>query len=142
MFGFFSQEIHLNGQLPDLGVKFAALALEILRLILAPAGTEDAGGALGHDFLPGGDLHRMDVEILGYLLDGLDPLDRFKRHAGLEFRVVSFSFCFHFVCVWFGLQSAPNHHNHNLAPGPIFGARLTILRKVVHPIREFWSNPR
>jgi len=29
------------------------------------------------------------------------------------------------VCVWFGLQAEPNHHNHNLAPGQIFGARLS-----------------
>ena len=39
--------------------------------------------------------------------------------------VVSSAFAFHFVCVRFGLQSAPTHHNHSLAPGPIFGDRLT-----------------
>jgi hypothetical protein len=55
------------------------------------------------------------------LLNGLDALDGFKRHAGLEFWVVSSAFCFHFACVCFGLQSAPTHHNHSLAPGPIFG---------------------
>jgi hypothetical protein len=38
---------------------------------------------------------------------------------------VSSAFAFHFVCVRFGLQSAPTHHNHSLASGPIFGVRLS-----------------
>ena len=66
--------------------------------------------------LPLGDLHRVDVEILGDLLDGFDALERFERHAGLEFGVVSFAFGFHFVCVRFGLQADPSHHNPSLAP--------------------------
>lgn len=75
--------------------------------------------------LPLGDLHRVDVEILGDLLDGFDALERFERHAGLEFGVVSFAFGFHSVCVRFGLQADPPHHNPSLAPGPIFWGRLT-----------------
>jgi hypothetical protein len=55
---------------------------------------------------------------------GFHALDRLKRHAGLEFGVVSSAFAFHFVCVRFGLQSAPTHHNHSLATGPISGVRL------------------
>ncbi|MFN4805663.1 MAG: hypothetical protein ACK56K_13550, partial [Akkermansiaceae bacterium] len=47
------------------------------------------------------------------------------RHAGLEFGVVSSAFAFHFFVCWFGLQSAPTHHNHSLASGPIFGVLLT-----------------
>ena len=72
-------------------------------------------------------LHRMDVEILRDLMDWLDALERFERYAGLEFWFVSSSFCFHLVCVRFGLQPAPDHHNHSLAPGPNFGAQLRIL---------------
>ncbi len=67
----------------------------------------------------------MDVEIFGDLLDGLDALERFKRHVGLEFGFVSSSFCFHFVWFRLGSSPAPDHHNHSLAPGPIFGVRLT-----------------
>jgi hypothetical protein len=37
---------------------------------------------------------------------------------------VSSSFCFHFVWFRFGSIPAPGHHNHSLAPGPIFGVRL------------------
>lgn len=69
----------------------------------------------------------MNVEILGDFLDGFDALDRFKRHAGLEFGVVSSAFAFHVVCVWYGLKSAPTHHNHSLTTGPIFGVQLIIL---------------
>jgi hypothetical protein len=58
-------------------------------------------------------------------LDGFDTLDRFKCHAGLEFGVVSSAFAFHVVCVWYGLKSAPTHHNHSLTTGPIFGVQLT-----------------
>ncbi len=77
----------------------------------------------GHRFLPLGDLHRVDVEILGDLLDGFHALDRFKRDAGLEFgacllRLPSM------LCVWYGLKSAPTHHNHSLTTGPIFGVWL------------------
>ncbi|MFN9512883.1 MAG: hypothetical protein ACK57Z_07920, partial [Akkermansiaceae bacterium] len=52
--------------------------------------------------------------------------DRLKRHAGLEFGVVSSAFAFHFFVCWFGLQSAPTHHNHSLASGPIFGVLLMV----------------
>jgi hypothetical protein len=38
---------------------------------------------------------------------------------------VSSAFAFHFFVCWFGLQSAPTHHNHSLASGPIFGVLLT-----------------
>ncbi len=69
----------------------------------------------------------MDIEILGDLLDGFDALERFERYAGLEFGVVSSAFAFHFVCVEFGLQPDPPHHNHSLATGPIFWGRLTRL---------------
>src|ERR1035437_4415988 len=74
--------------------------------------------------LPLRDLHRVDVEFLGDLLDGFDALERLKRHAGLEFGVVSSAFAFHFVCVRFGLNAAPTHHNHSLASGLIFWGRL------------------
>jgi hypothetical protein len=58
------------------------------------------------------------------LLDGLEALDCFKRHASLKFGIVSSSFFFHFVWLSLDLESAPGHHNHSLAPGPIFGVRL------------------
>ena len=35
---------------------------------------------MGHGFLPLGDLHRVNVEILSDFLDGFHALDRFKRH--------------------------------------------------------------
>jgi hypothetical protein len=38
---------------------------------------------------------------------------------------VSSAFAFHVVCVWYGLKSAPTHHNHSLTTGPIFGVQLT-----------------
>ena len=106
-------------------MQLVALTLEILGFGLRPAGSKDAAGTRGHGFLPLGNLHRMDVEILGDLLDGLDALERLKSHAGLEFGFVSSSFCFHFV--WFSLDSrpAPDHHNPSLTPGPNFGVRLT-----------------
>ena len=97
LFRLFSQKVHLDGQLPDLGVQLAALALEILITGPFPAGPEDAAGPCGHGFLPVGSLHRVDVKIHGDLLDGLNALERLKRHAILEFGVVSSSFCFHFV---------------------------------------------
>ncbi|MFN7461677.1 MAG: hypothetical protein ACK5RZ_10410, partial [Akkermansiaceae bacterium] len=61
-------------------------------------------------------------------------------HAGLEFGVVSSAFAFHFFVCWFGLQSAPTHHNHSLASGPIFGVLLIsfktkILIRVIREIR-------
>jgi hypothetical protein len=37
---------------------------------------------------------------------------------------VSSSFAFHFVCVRFGFNAAPTHHNHSLATGLIFWGRL------------------
>jgi hypothetical protein len=39
---------------------------------------------------------RMDVVLLGDLSDGLEALERFERHTGLEFGVVSSTFGFHF----------------------------------------------
>ena len=107
MFRLFAQEVHLDGQLPDLGVEFFALALEILAVRLLPAGTEDPGGTFRHGLFPVGDLDRMDVEFLGDLLDGLDALERYERYAGLEFWFVSSSFCFHYVWFRFGLMPAP-----------------------------------
>ncbi len=67
----------------------------------------------------------MHVEIFGDLLDGFDALERFERHTGFEFGVVSSAFCFHSLCV-FGsvLQTSPAHHNHSLASGLNFGVRL------------------
>jgi hypothetical protein len=76
----------------------------------------------------GSNLHRVDVEFLGDLLDGFGALERLKRHAGLEFGVVSSAFAFHFVCVRFGLDAAPTHHNHSLATGPIFWVLLNASR--------------
>lgn len=105
-------------------MEFVALALEILGISLLPSGAENPGGSIRHGFLPIGDLHRMDVEFLGDLLNGFDALERFERYAGLEFWFVSSSFCFHFVWFRFGLMPTPGHHNHSLAPGPIFGVRL------------------
>ncbi|WP_234047468.1 hypothetical protein, partial [Luteolibacter pohnpeiensis] len=55
-----------------------------------------------------------------------DSLERLKRHAGLEFGVVSSAFAFHFVRVRFGLRYQPKHHNHSLATGPIFGGQLNL----------------
>jgi hypothetical protein len=77
-----------------------------IRLFPATA-TEDAGGTLGHGLLPFGNLHRMDVEILGDLLDGLDALERFERDAGFEFWFVSSSFCFHFCGSGWGFCPLP-----------------------------------
>jgi hypothetical protein len=37
---------------------------------------------------------------------------------------VSSSFAFHFVCVRFGFNAVPTHHNHSLATGLIFWVRL------------------
>ena len=93
---------------------------------------EDACGALGHLLLPLGDPHRVNVEILGDLLDDFDAIERFERHAGLEFGVVSFAFSLHFVCVRFGLQADPSqHHNHILASGLIFWGRLIVRARIV-----------
>jgi hypothetical protein len=39
---------------------------------------------------------------------------------------VSSSFAFHFVCVRFGFNAAPAHHNHSLATGLIFWVRLKV----------------
>jgi hypothetical protein len=58
------------------------------------------------------------------LLDGLDALERFKRHAGLEFGFVFSSFCFHFVWFRLGSNPAPDRHNPSLTLGPNFGVRL------------------
>ena len=74
---------------------------------------------------PGFTLVLSGDEEPGDLLDGFDALERLKRHAGLEFGVVSSAFAFHFVCVRFGLNAVPTHHNHSIATGPIFWGRLT-----------------
>ena len=100
------------------------LALEILGFGLRPAGSENPAGTRGHGFLPIGNLHGMDVEFLGDLLDGLDALERFERDAGFKFGFVSSSFCFHFVWFRLGSRPAPDHHNPSLTPGPNFGVRL------------------
>jgi hypothetical protein len=39
---------------------------------------------------------------------------------------MSSAFAFHVVCVWYGLKSAPTHHNHSLTTGPIFGVQLIL----------------
>ena len=39
---------------------------------------------LGDGFLPVGNLHRVDVKILGDRLDGLNALERLMRHAGFN----------------------------------------------------------
>ena len=101
-----------------------ALALEIVGAGLFPVQAEDAAGPRGHGFLPIGILHRVDLEILGDLLDGLDALERFKRYAGFELDVVSSSFCTNFAWFRLGSSPAPGHQNHSLAPGPIVGGRL------------------
>jgi hypothetical protein len=102
LFGLFCQPIQLDDLLADLRVELGAFALEIPCMGLAGALAENARRSLGHRFFPSGNLHRVDVEFLGDLLDGFDSLERLKRDACFEFRVVSSSFAFHFVCVWFG----------------------------------------
>ena len=128
MFRTFSQEVHLDSQLPNLGVQLAALVFKILGSCFFPAGLEDAAGPFGPGLFPFGNLGRVDVEFLGDLRDGLEAFMRFERHVGFEFGVVSSSFAFHFACVQFGLNAALTHHNHSLATGPIFRVRLTISR--------------
>jgi hypothetical protein len=143
LFGLFCQPVQFDGLLADFGVELGAFAFEVLGLGLAGTGAEDGRGSFGHRLLPLGNLHRVDLEFLGDLLDGFDALERLKRHAGLEFGVVSSAFAFHFVCVRFGLQSAPTHHNHSLASGPIFGVRLTGGSVIFHhKIRaDFFRKP-
>ena len=89
-----SARAELDRQLADLGMQLLALLL-VLRFGLGRlAGPEDPGGVLQHLLLPVRDLHRVDLELLGDLLDRLDSLDGFQGHAGLELGFVSFSFCF------------------------------------------------
>ena len=121
-------EADVQKLLADFGMELGAFAVEILGLGLAGTGTKDACGSLGHLPFPLGNLHRVDFEFLGDLLDGFDALERLKGHAGLEFGVVSSSFAFHFVCVRFGFNAAPTHHNHSLATGLIFWGRLSAFR--------------
>jgi len=121
--------------LADFGVELGALAFKILGFGPAGSRAEDACRSLSHRFLPLGDLHRVNIEIFGDLLDGFDSLERFERYAGLEFGVVSSAFAFHFVCVRFGLHAAPTHHNHSLATGLIFWVRLnSYWAKTLDPI--------
>ncbi len=77
--------------MPDLGIQIVTLVLEIfaIRLLLF------------------GDMHRIDVEVLGDLLDSLGALDCFKRQAGLEFGFISSSLCFHCMGLILGLDPAP-----------------------------------
>ena len=70
-------------------MKLVALAVEILGVSLASTGAENAAGTCGHGFFPVGNLHWVDVEILGDLLDGLDAFERFECYAGFEFGFVS-----------------------------------------------------
>ena len=107
-------------------MKVLALPLKLLIARLGPARTKDARDSLAHGLFPVGDLSRVDVVLLGDLLNCFDALERLQAHAGFELGIVSFSFCFHSVLVRFGLQPAPNRHNHSLTPGPIFGVRLRI----------------
>src|SRR5690606_30940734 len=79
LFGLFCQPVQLYRLLADLGVEPVTLAFEIPGASLGRAGTEGIGGVLGHRFLPLRDLHRVDLEFLGDVLDGLDAPDRFKR---------------------------------------------------------------
>ena len=102
------------------------MALEVLGFDLRPTGAEDAPGTRGRGFLPVGNLNRMDVEILGDFLDGLDALERLKRHAGFTIGFVSSSFGFHFGWFRLGSRPAPDHHNQRLTPGPNFGVRLSL----------------
>jgi hypothetical protein len=146
LFRLFAHEIQLDGQLADLGVEAVALTLEILIRLFLAITTEDASGAPGHGLLPFGNLHRVDVEILRDLLDGLDALERFERDAGFEFWFAALTpsglpvavylrcapvlvrvFFFLLSFLWFslGLLPTPDHHDHSLTPGPIFGVRLT-----------------
>ena len=125
LLGLFCQPVQFDGLLADLGMESLAFAFEFLRPGIAHPGPEGARSVVGHDLLPLRDLHRVNVEFLGDLLDGPDPLERLKCHAGLELGVVSSAFGFHFVYVRFVFSAATVHHNHSLASGPIFGVRLT-----------------
>ena len=66
-----------------------ALALEIrlsAGLLLGVA--ENSAGSIQHGLLSIGNLDRVQVQILGDWLDGLDALERFERNPSLEFRCV------------------------------------------------------
>ncbi|MFN9408724.1 MAG: hypothetical protein ACK6AY_05335, partial [Akkermansiaceae bacterium] len=61
-------------------------------------------------------------------------------HAGLDSVGVSSAFAVPYFVCWFCLPSAPTHHNHSLASGPIFGVLLIsfktkILIRVIREIR-------
>jgi len=48
------------------------------------------------------------------------------------------------VCVWYGLKSAPTHHNHSLTTGPIFGVQLKARKRgmALKTAATFEDTPR
>ena len=120
----FFQPIQLDGLPAEPGVKPGGHLLEPLGIGLARSCPEAARGVVGHRLLPLGDLHWASVESLGDFLDGFHALDRLKRQAGIESGIASSVSVFHWVRVPFGLQAAPTHLTHSLAPSPNPGIRL------------------
>ncbi len=123
---------HIEFRLPDASMRRELLALHLPNPERVKANLRFASGFL-HCITnlaeqSGGLSGGVDVEFLGDLLDGPDPLERLKCHAGLELGVVSSAFSFHFVYVRFVFSAATVHHNHSLASGPIFGVRLSASR--------------
>ena len=108
MFGLFAHKVHFDGQLSDLGVQLIGLLLKVLGSPLLTTTAEYLDESQGHLLLPIGDLPRMNIVVLGDLLNGLEPFRSFKRHSGLKFGIVSLSLCFHVVSlVRFGFSSQP-----------------------------------
>ena len=81
-------------------MQFFPLALELLSVGFRRLRIENRGGFLRHDFLPVGDLNRVNAELAGDFLDGLIALEGLQGHAGLELGIMSSAFLFHGVLGW------------------------------------------
>ena len=88
-------------------MQLVTLALEIIGSSLRTGVAENSAGTFQYGLLPIGNLHRVHVEILGDLLDSFYALESFERHPGLEFRLVSASFRFHFCVVQLRVNIRP-----------------------------------
>src|ERR1700692_415310 len=79
----FRQKISLHNKLTDLGMKLRQLGVAVL-LARAALLIKHLGQLLDRLSLPGSNLGRVQFVLARQLCNRLAPLDRLKRHLGLE----------------------------------------------------------
>jgi hypothetical protein len=91
----FRHELQFNRELPDDGLELVALPLKLLLPSVCAASLEHPGHSLLNRLFSVGDLHGVQLGVLGDLLDRFDSLEHLKGCPGFKFWIVSAAFGFH-----------------------------------------------